>query len=119
MAKFCPNCGAELQDEQDICVKCGKMVKKNNNQASNNKNTLATTGFVIAIVSLFINYAGVVGLVATIISAIGLTKSKNYNGAGKGLAIAGLIIGIISIIYGIYSITVLVDALNELSIITL
>ena len=23
MAKFCANCGSELQDNQDVCLKCG------------------------------------------------------------------------------------------------
>lgn len=118
MAKFCTNCGAELNDEQDICVKCGKMVKKSNSNSSNgNKNTMATTGFIIAIVSLFINFAGLVGLAATIVSGIGLAKAKDFDGNGKGLAIAGLVIGIFSIIYGIYSITNLVDVLEDLRIV--
>ena len=47
---------------------------------------------------------GIVGLVATVLSAVGLAQVKSKNGKGKGFAIAGLIIGIISIIYGIYSI---------------
>lgn len=34
MAKFCSNCGAELNEEQEICLKCGVRVKN-----SNTKNT--------------------------------------------------------------------------------
>ena len=30
MAKFCSNCGAELNEEQDICLKCGVRVKNIN-----------------------------------------------------------------------------------------
>lgn len=116
MAKFCTNCGAELTDEQDICVKCGKMVKKSNNSSNENKNTMAITGFVIAIVSLILNFGGLVGLAATIVSGIGLSKAKNFDGNGKGLAIAGLIIGIVSIIYGIYSVINLIDVLENLMI---
>lgn len=26
MAKFCPNCGAELNEGADVCLKCGKKV---------------------------------------------------------------------------------------------
>lgn len=70
----------------------------------NKNNGLAIAGFVVSLVSLFINFAGIVGLIATILSAVGLAKSKELNGKGKGLAIAGLIIGIIGIVYGIYSI---------------
>ncbi len=28
MAKFCPNCGNEIKDGADICLNCGKAVKK-------------------------------------------------------------------------------------------
>ena len=87
-----------------------------NNESTNSQgasNGLATAGFVVAIVSLFINFAGIVGLVATILSAVGLAKSKTL-GKGKGLAIAGLIIGIISIAYGIYSVINLITTVNSL-----
>lgn len=81
--------------------------------STTDRNGLAIAGFVVAIVSLFINFGGIVGLVATILSAIGLSKVKTTN-KGKGLAIAGLIIGIISIIYGIFTIIVLVTTTASL-----
>jgi hypothetical protein len=28
MAKFCDNCGAELKEEQDVCLGCGKALRK-------------------------------------------------------------------------------------------
>ncbi len=76
------------------------MEENNSNQSSNG---LAIAGFVVSICSLFINFGGIVGLIGTILSAVGLSKVKS-TGKGKGFAIAGLIMGIISIIYGIYSI---------------
>ena len=83
----------------------------NPEQASNNN--LALAGFIVALVSLFINFGGIVGLVATILSAVGLSKVKT-TGKGKGFAIAGLVIGIISIIYGIYSIINAAALISEL-----
>ena len=76
-------------------------MEENNNQQSSNG--LAVAGFVVSLCSLLINFGGIVGLVGTILSAVGLSKVKT-TGKGKGMAIAGLIIGIISIVYGIYSI---------------
>lgn len=35
MAKFCSNCGAELNEEQDVCLRCGVRVK-NGKTASDN-----------------------------------------------------------------------------------
>lgn len=77
------------------------MEEENNVQKSTNG--LAIAGFVVSLCSLLINFGGIVGLVGTILSAVGLSKVKEKN-SGKGMAIAGLIIGIISIVYGIYSI---------------
>jgi len=36
MAKFCTNCGKELQENQDVCLNCGKVT--NNNITNNNQN---------------------------------------------------------------------------------
>ena len=66
--------------------------------------------------SLIINFAGIVGLVGAILSGIGLIQVSKGNGKGKGLAIAGLIVVIFSILYGIYSIINLADTLSELAI---
>lgn len=87
------------------------MEENNNTQGSTNG--LAIAGFVVSLCSLLINFAGIVGLVGTILSAIGLAQVKT-KGKGKGMAIAGLIIGIISIVYGIYSIINAATILNSL-----
>lgn len=53
MAKFCTNCGAELNDEQDICLKCGVRLKKVNNDP-NAKSKLAA-----GLLGIFLGYFGV------------------------------------------------------------
>lgn len=35
MTKFCPNCGAELNEGADVCLKCGKRVTKESNNGGN------------------------------------------------------------------------------------
>ncbi len=114
--KFCPNCGSELKEGADICVKCGKIINGNipvNNQAnvqtetSTKTNGLALAGFITALASLLLNFWGIVGLVATILSGVGLSKVNETGEKGKGMAVAGLCIGIFSIIYGIIQIFVL------------
>lgn len=85
--------------------------EQNNNQGQSNN--LALAGFIVALCSLLINFAGIVGLVATVLSGVGLSKVK-VTGKGKGFAIAGLVIGIISIVYGIYSIYVAANMLGNL-----
>lgn len=39
MAKFCTNCGNELEENATMCVKCGKMVNENINRNTSNGNT--------------------------------------------------------------------------------
>ncbi len=88
-----------------------------NNEQTNNQgqsNPLALAGFIVGLCSLLINFGGIVGLVATVLSGVGLSKVK-ATGKGKGFAIAGLVIGIISIIYGIYSIYTAANMLSNLS----
>ena len=42
MAKFCSNCGGELNETQDICLKCGVRINKNNvNTNPNAKSKIA------------------------------------------------------------------------------
>ena len=76
-------------------------MEENNEVKQGSSNGLALAGFIVSLCSLIINFGGIVGLVGTVLSGVGLSKVKS---TGKGFAIAGLIIGIISIIYGIYSI---------------
>ena len=72
-------------------------------------NGLAVAGFVVSLVSFFINFWGIVGLIGTILSAVGLKNSKELDGKGKGLAITGLVFGIIGIVWGIYTIIILLS----------
>jgi len=113
MAKFCDNCGTELQEGQDICLKCGKIInKKAANGSSSEVNSLALAGFIVALVSLFLNFWGIVGIVATVLSGVSLPQIKSRGQTGKGFALTGLIIGIFSILYGLYTILVLSDVLS-------
>ncbi len=100
MSKFCPNCGKEVNENAVICVNCGVALNNQNIVDETNKtNSLAVAGFVTSIVSLIINLWGLVGLISLILSVIGLVQISNKQEKGKGLAIAGTIIGFISIIY--------------------
>jgi hypothetical protein len=66
------------------------------------KRGLAIAGFIVSLVGLFVFPLGL-GIVAVTFSSIGLArviKSPDTH-RGKGLAIAGLSIGLVDIIYGI------------------
>ncbi len=75
-------------------------------------NALAITGFVLSLVSLLINPVAIISILGLIFSGIGLSKVKVTN-SGKGLAIAGIIISILSTIYSIWAIFYLADILSD------
>ena len=56
MAKFCTNCGAELKEEQDICLKCGVKINKipGTNSDPNAKSKIAS-----GILGIFLGALGV------------------------------------------------------------
>jgi len=66
------------------------------------KNGMATTGFVFALLTVFLGWIPVLGwiiwVLGLVFSSIGLAKAKKVEGKGKGLAIAGLIISLIGIV---------------------
>ena len=54
MAKYCANCGTELNDVQDICLKCGVRVNKTSNSNPEAKSKIAA-----ALLALFLGSYGV------------------------------------------------------------
>ena len=82
---FCKNCGKEIDDKAAICVHCGVAVEKKSENSETN--VLAIVGFVL---SFFIALAGL------ICSIIGYKRAPEFGGKGKSLALAGIIISIIS-----------------------
>lgn len=70
---------------------------------SNNKiNSLALTGFITSIISLFLNFWGIVGIVGVVLSSVGLAQINSNKERGSGFAISGIMIGVFSILYAFY-----------------
>ena len=107
-SNFCPNCGAPMNTVQPMNNMAQPMSNYNmgmpNMYAANKTNGLALAGFITAMISLILNFWGIVGIVATILSGVGISKTGPGKEKGRGLAIAGLIIGIFSILYGLLQI---------------
>ena len=78
--------------------------KMSNQQGTNN--IFALVGLILSIISLF-TCCGF-SFISVIFCAIGIANSKKYNGDGKGLAIAGLIISIIGIVIGMVSFVLII-----------
>ena len=113
---FCIKCGKQLEEGTSFCPSCGTSQESiatppvSNSyqpQESASTNTMAIVGFVVSIISLLINFWGIIGIAATILSVLGYINSSKNGQKGKGLALAGIIIGAISILWGCIALLVL------------
>ena len=95
---YCKECGNELSENTTFCDKCGArqdVVKK-----QEQTNVLSIVGIIVAGISIFLNFWGIVGIAAVIISSIALLQINKSNEKGKGIAITGISIGALSVLYG-------------------
>lgn len=103
MAKFCSNCGAELNEEQVVCLKCGVSVKSNtiinktNNTSNASSDKQGLVGFILGLVSIVAWFIPLFGYPVTIcgiiFSAKGLKSVTN-----KSKATVGLILSIVFLV---------------------
>lgn len=74
-------------------------------------NIMCIIGFAMSMVSLFLNFLGLVSIAGTILSIVGVVQCGKSNEKGKGFAIAGIIIGIISILLYVIVIVLLASGI--------
>jgi len=58
MAKFCPNCGKQAEDNQDVCLGCGNILP-GGKKPQTNTNPDAKSKVVAGILAIFIGSLGV------------------------------------------------------------
>ena len=99
--KYCSDCGKELTEGVEFCPNCGASVNgkiKNNNVSQNKKKDLAIPGFVCSIIGFICcTYVAIPGLILSIMSLMDI-KSGKASRKNMGLAIAGIILGVLGII---------------------
>ncbi len=92
MAKFCANCGNELNENQDICLKCGMQVKGNAAKVEEEKKT-----------SYCANCGSELNPGQDICLKCGVRVNKTpANGEGKSKIAAGLL-GIFLGVFGVHN----------------
>jgi len=134
MAKFCQNCGTELNEEQDICLKCGVFINKDISTKKKNKGNHSgyktSTGIIMIILGacmilgasneiyeyplIVFSIPGLLGLISGILTLISKKKNNLLLVSGILLFIGAIVnfIGIIdisifmilAIIFGIFNI---------------
>ena len=100
--KFCPNCGAKIEptEKAERVEVVEATVKDNSGNKVNNTeigyNVMSIVGFVLSFIP--ITKFRLVALVISIIALVQISKTKEK---GKGLAIAGIAISSLIVIYGL------------------
>ena len=103
MAKYCTQCGNELKDGDNFCRECGKSVSSdafsNNNVVvappKNTAATLAVIGFILS----FFGFELVISIISTVLCVISINRSDGSKESLKGLAIAGIVINVLKLIF--------------------
>ncbi len=100
--------GRKMKLKERMMLKITKRkMKKLSKKASNQRleeagtNGLAVAGFVCSIVGLLLSVWLLLAILGIVFSAIALSKIKRTGEGGRGLAMAGLIIGIVAVALGL------------------
>ena len=100
---YCSKCGKKNEKESVFCIYCGKQMIEDEKIASikesysSSTNPLAIAGFVVGLMSSILNFFGITGIIAIILSSVALSQIKRDNSRGKGFAVAGLVTGATSV----------------------
>lgn len=100
---FCRKCGSNLPDGTNFCPNCGAQTNEPTPvqqpsitpNVTDRSNPIAIVGFVL---SFFVTLAGL------ICSIIGYNKAKNEGRDNGGLALAGIIISIVSMVISFFAV---------------
>lgn len=106
---FCPKCGTPAAPDTKFCPKCGTAVQPDPIIYSpyppaipQRYNVFCILGFVVSLISQLINLWGLIGIAGIVLSIVGLSGSQQKNEKGRGLAIAGIVFGVFSVLYATY-----------------
>ncbi len=95
MAKFCSNCGKEINENAVICVHCG--VQVNNLEENKIEDKKAKNSFVFGILAFLFCIVPILGFIFSVLGISygikGLKSNKN-----KGMAIGGIVLSILSVL---------------------
>ncbi len=91
---FCKNCGTQIDDKAVICPHCGVPQSALGREMAQPAPAQKQETNVLAILGLVLSFfVAIAGLVCSI---LGMKKAKELNGSGRGLAVGGLVVSIVS-----------------------
>lgn len=129
---FCKNCGKEINDQAVVCVHCGCAVANAAPKAANptapmvgagnDGKGLSIAALVLGLIGLVFAWFGwfcyvalACAIAGIIFGGMGMNKSKAANGKASGLAVAGLVLGIIGTVFALFAVlvcTIILGAAN-------
>lgn len=102
MAKYCSNCGSEVDENAVVCVKCGCAIQKEENNYNNNpivNTTNPKTSLILGILGIV--FAWLFAIIGHALSIIGIIVGiKEYKATNK---MTGLILSIVGEVCAIFS----------------
>ena len=124
--KYCRYCGAAMPDHAGFCPNCGRQEETAANSEPRNQgfngnpyqppvngyvpfenaapcSGMAVASMVLGIISMFINPLTILGILALILGLVALPQTAGGVRRGRGMAIAGIILGCIAVIYFIWA----------------
>lgn len=122
---YCYKCGNQIDDNAEYCPRCGAEQKRYSGtydsgfnagngfytDKTTQYNFFAVLGFILACVSLFSD--GIFALAGVILASIGLYKLKYSGEKGKALAISGIVIAAVVLLFRIGGIIYLAVMFNN------
>lgn len=98
MAKFCPNCGKELEENAELCLNCGKLVQ-DNSEPQKKKKKKGMPGWAIALIVLACLLP--VAFIAMLVAGMVMSSEPLYGSIGDTLETNGLSMTLTdAVIYG-------------------
>ena len=112
--KYCRYCGAAMPDHAGFCPNCGRQEETAANSEPRNQGFNGNpyqppvNGYVpyenaAPYISMFINPLTILGILALILGLVALPQTAGGVRRGRGMAIAGIILGCIAVIYFIWA----------------
>ena len=90
----CPECGTDVDSDDYFCPECG--IKLKEESYTEETSGFAKASFVLGIFGMIFFFLPLLSFLAILFGVIALVKISNSNNlSGKGLAVAGLIMGLI------------------------
>lgn len=109
----CPNCGTRIDHDDYFCPECGGEFKEYKKEGKTTG--FATASFILGLLGLILFFIPLLSFLAILFGIIAFVKiGSNKNLQGRGLAIAGLVMGVVKWVFIIIAIKTLPKMLGPI-----